>query len=584
MGLAKNFKSKPNRLYKYINGKSKDCTPIGPLEVDGVLIDDIPGMAEALLENYEKACTPFSPYTGNYTPTSNKVMGDIQITNTKVKKAFFNMSDSKAPGRDSLNPKIFKKLHKTVVPYMRKLIQYSYDNGFIYSHWQQVLIAPLYKPGKPRNLPQSYRPVSLMQISAKCCEKVLMDEWIKFMDKHNLMTGAQHAAKKRSGTLTNLTSYLDYVTKQTDSYSQIEVCGFDMSLAFDRARYSDIIDGVLAHGMSTKCAKWLYNFLTTRKVSVKLENHISRHFIPTSGTSQGSIAASHFFCCVMATLTKTIKSKFFIYCDDLRIVAPSSNIFEREVIQDDLNALSAWCDHRAFLINPLKSFNISFGKQYTKNSFFYKGQKIPKVSSSLDLGVVVNNSIDMKEQLDNTISSMRQKCQLAKKSFVPSATLRTVLWKSYVMGKFNYTCPLIPARYEYHKKAMMQLQHNFFKSVTFPKGVVPPEPILDELERHRLTYVWKIINGKVNVDKSIFSVYDHKRLGKNRIRFPHCRTSLRRRFFSVDVVPKWNKLPESARTAKTANAFKKILKKEFSSSVNCLGEPLEGKYKYRNKA
>ena len=65
-----------------------------------------------------------------------------------------------------------------------------------------------------------------------------MSEWIEFMDTNNLMNRAQHAAKKHSGTLTNLTEYLDFVTKLVDSMNQTEVLGFDMSLAFDRARFA----------------------------------------------------------------------------------------------------------------------------------------------------------------------------------------------------------------------------------------------------------------------------------------------------------------------------------------------------------
>ena len=562
--LVRNFRTKPSKLYNYINSKSKDNTPVGPFVIDGQTIDDVPGMAEALANNYDSASTPFAPYKGDFLPTSQVSMPEIEISSRKIRKAIFSFADSKSAGRDGIGPKIYKKLHKTLIPYLKVLIQYSYDNGFIFSHWHDVLIAPLYKPGKPRNQPQSYRPVALMQLSLKICEKVLMSDWIEFMDTNNLMNRAQHAAKKHSGTLTNLTEYLDFVTKSVDSMNQTEVLGFDMSLAFDRARYCDIIAGVLNHGMSTKCAKWLYNFLTQRRVAVRLGSHISRSFTPTSGTSQGSIAASHYFCCIMASLSSVLKSQYYIYCDDLRIVAPCSNIFEKESVQQDLHDLEVWADHHAFSINPLKSFNITFGKQFTPHTFCFKGKVIPKLEVSKDLGLKISSKLDFREQLEDCIDSVRQKCQLARKTFSMSTKLRCLVWQKYIMAKLQYGMSIIPIRSEHVKKSLIRLQYNFFKPVHFTENCPRPQPILAKLAQMRMSYVWKIINEKTNVDSTIFSVYHHKRLGKNRLRLPKCKTAIRRNFFAVEAVSEWNDLSEDTRNAKSMYTFKKSIQDDLS--------------------
>ena len=117
-------------------------------------------MADVLAKHYEGAHSDLVQYEGQYlNPLGTPVMPDVHITERKVRKALFTLKPNKAPGGDNITIVQLRKLQRTVVPYLTKIIKYSYETGYIYTHWHKVLIAPLHKPGKPRDQASSYRPV-----------------------------------------------------------------------------------------------------------------------------------------------------------------------------------------------------------------------------------------------------------------------------------------------------------------------------------------------------------------------------------------------------------------------------------------
>ena len=85
--------------------------------------------------------------------------------------------------------------------------------------------------------------------------------------------------------------------------------------------------------------------------------------------------------------------------------------------------------------------------------------------------------------------------------------------------------------------------------------------------RGDMIQTWKIIHGVDNVDKKTwFKMVDgdealHRtRAAGNQLNIvkPKCKNDLRRNFFSVRVVEKWNSLSNRVREAKTLNSFKNL--------------------------
>ena len=570
--LVQSLKSKPHKFYKYAEGKTKSCAPIGPLMNEGQQIGQDQAMADVLAKHYEGAHSDFIQYEGQYlNPLGTPVMPDVHITERKVRKALFTLKPNKAPGGDNITIVQLRKLQRTVVPYLTKIIKYSYETGYIYTHWHKVLIAPLHKPGKPRDQASSYRPVALLMGTLKLAEYVIMVEWVKHMEKAGLMSGAQHAGRRGRSTITNMVEYMDFLTKAIDEGHSCTSLAFDMSLAFDKSTYKDIIDSVLEHGMAPKGAKWLDNFLTNRKISVKVGECVSKPYTPNSSTSQGSVSGVAYFNCIMDGLKHFVGLNYFQFCDDTKIIAITDTNEQKNELQRTVDNFAQWTKNRHLKVNPTKSVAMYFNKAEAR-TYTFDGLAIPRSKESVDLGAVVDEKVTWRPHIEAAIATLKQKSQMARRNFKSrSGKVMKLLWEVFCTSSFQYMTPIIPITSKMHQRQIMRIQKNFFRNVLFDERCEGPAPLLHQLERLRLCFVWKVMHKQTCLDPDSLFQIQHKghRLGPMRLSMPKCRTRARREFFAANVVEAWNELPANKKVDPSINRFKTYLKKKhYSTKTN----------------
>ena len=75
--------------------------------------------------------------------------------------------------------------------------------------------------------------MSLISSLLKVLEKILRTKIVEHLTKYNLLSAAQHGFVRKKSCLTNLTCFLDKITKRLDEGQEVEVCYLDFSKAFD---------------------------------------------------------------------------------------------------------------------------------------------------------------------------------------------------------------------------------------------------------------------------------------------------------------------------------------------------------------
>jgi hypothetical protein len=65
-------------------------------------------------------------------------------------------------------------------------------------------IIPILKPNKPEHMYNSYRPIALQSNIFKLFEKLLMNDFLPFIDDQNIIPGTQYSYKNES--IVNLNS------------------------------------------------------------------------------------------------------------------------------------------------------------------------------------------------------------------------------------------------------------------------------------------------------------------------------------------------------------------------------------------
>ena len=95
------------------------------------------------------------------------------IHNEEVMNAINNMKYGKAGGLDGITSDIIKECPNHFIDMLSKLYNTCFTNGNFPDNWRVGIITPVYKKG-PKNIPNNYRPITLLPILNKVFTKVLI--------------------------------------------------------------------------------------------------------------------------------------------------------------------------------------------------------------------------------------------------------------------------------------------------------------------------------------------------------------------------------------------------------------------------
>jgi len=82
----------------------------------------------------------------------------------------------------------------------------------------------------------------------KVPDKLLHDEIIKLLGKHDMIWDSQHGFRSGRSCTTNLLAFLDQVTKVIDSGGSLDAVFLDFAKAFDTVPHGRLIAKLRAHG------------------------------------------------------------------------------------------------------------------------------------------------------------------------------------------------------------------------------------------------------------------------------------------------------------------------------------------------
>ena len=102
----------------------------------------------------------------------HRLMQNINITETGIKKLLNNLKPHKAAGPDKIPSRILKECSEVISPILLIIFRKSLSCGKIPSEWKHANICPVYKKGDKHDH-INYRPISLTCICCKLLEHII---------------------------------------------------------------------------------------------------------------------------------------------------------------------------------------------------------------------------------------------------------------------------------------------------------------------------------------------------------------------------------------------------------------------------
>jgi hypothetical protein len=146
-------------------------------------------------------------------PSPHPTMGPIEITENGVFKLLSNLKVHKAAGPDLIPTQLLRELAPIIAPMLTTLFQASINQGTIPSEWKEANVVPIFKKGD-KSRASNYRPVSLTVVTCKMLEHVICRSIHKHLEKHRILTDAQHGFRNKRSCESQLIHNLPFKTWQ----------------------------------------------------------------------------------------------------------------------------------------------------------------------------------------------------------------------------------------------------------------------------------------------------------------------------------------------------------------------------------
>ena len=216
------------RFYKFIKHQKMDHNGVSPLKVDGILVNDPKGKAEALNKQFKSVFTYETDFTPNQQYPQYPSMTPINITSPGVLKLLQGLNPMKASGPDNLSPRVLKELSLQIAEPLTILFQRSLSDGVVPSDWRRANVVPIFKKGQKYSC-ANYRPISLTCIISKVMEHIICSNIMAHANTHNILYSLQHGFRSKRACETQLVEFVHDIVSNMAAGLQTDVCILDFS-------------------------------------------------------------------------------------------------------------------------------------------------------------------------------------------------------------------------------------------------------------------------------------------------------------------------------------------------------------------
>ena len=394
--LVGDVKAIPRDFYQCINSQKKDTQGIPPLKWK-----NRKGVAQSDLEKAEE-------YNGQFTDVFNKnehtqvplldrsatFKDDIVVSKNGVIKVLKGLNPSKALGPDELHPRVLKEVATELGPVFAHLFQQSIDTGEIPKEWFLANICPLFKKSD-RSLACNYRPVSLTYVPCKLLEHIVCSNIIAHLDGYKLLSGRQHAFRKRYSCETQLTTVINDWAKILDNRGQVDTFILDFEKAFNKPPHELLKSKLFNYGIGGKTLKWIDSSLCFRQQRVVV-NGVKSDWAPVlSGVPQGTVLGP--------LLSSDIESGIRLFADDCVCYREIKDEDDTIKLQRDIDRLGSWARKWGMRFQPVKCNMMQLTRKRFKkiHALYTLYTDLENVESIKYLGVTITNDLRWNTHVSN---------------------------------------------------------------------------------------------------------------------------------------------------------------------------------------
>ena len=586
--LVAQINSHPKLFHSYIKHKKVNPPCIGPLKLpDGQLTDDPRAMAELFLQSFSGVFNDVL----NVVPSSNQscstAIEPLVITPDLVYKTLKFLDPNKCMGDDGFHPRLLRNLASVLSKPLSILFTNSLNRGVLPDSWLNSTVVPIYKKVS-RYDPLNYRPISITSVVCKTLERIIVSKIMEHLESNNLLSEEQYGFRSGRSTTDQLLLTYEYVSEQVDKKGTVDLVFFDFEKAFDKVMHFVLLRKLSDLGIDGKILHWIAQFLTNRRMRVRVGESVSSSIRVRSGVPQGTCLGPILFLVYINYVASKLKCFYKIFADDIKVYigyALDSGNSHSSRLQADIDKLVETSESWGLSLNIKKCSVMRFcpnrpGVSFSGISPYKVGNSHLKFSSSQsDLGVVIDRQLKFHSHINKVVGNVgAMMTNLLASTVCRSRDFMLDLYTSHIRPKIEYASSVWNVGYKGDDKKLERLQRRWTRNIHGLENLQYHErlqclnlfSVQGRLLRYDLIQVWKIISGNSCIPiQTMFEIntYTATRGHPYKLRVKRCRTEIRQKFFSQRTVEVWNSLKSDTVTASTLDSFKRLLQADLGQRL-----------------
>lgn len=486
-GLQNNIKDNIKLFWSYTKKRKQSNTYPSVLKYENNCSDDPKAISEMFSNFFMSTYKSQNPNIDSI-DTSNTTSNDLSenpsvISVEEVSNMLSKIDINKNGGPDRI-PNIFLRYCASQLALPLSIIfNKSLSSGVFPTTFKEAFVTPVFKSGDS-SLITNYRPISMLNSIALIFEKIVHKQLLILLkDK---ISQCQHGFCKNKSTGTNLTHYINYISRALDSGLEVHAIYTDFSKAFDTVNHKILIKKLYAMGIRGRLLEWIKSYLKNRKMSVTFNGSKSDPFSPPSGVPQGSVLGPLLFNIFINDLPSKLKCNSLFFADDLKMFTKITQPIDCNNLQSDINTLNNWCNENGLLLNINKCKYIPFSNRIVQlqTSYHINGITLEQVSSIRDLGVIFDSKLRFDLHIEEIIKKSYRMLGFIMRATSKFNNIKCInmLYNALVRSNLEYNSFIWSPHYESQSHQIERIQKNYTRQLAF-KFRIDYNDYTDRLER-----------------------------------------------------------------------------------------------------
>ncbi|KAK4829180.1 hypothetical protein QYF61_002445 [Mycteria americana] len=283
----------------------------------------------------------------------------------QVRDQLRNLKVHKSMGPDEMHPQVLRELVDEAAKPLSIISEKLWQSGEVPTDWKRGNIM----------------------------EQILLETMLMRMENKEVTGDSQHGFTRGKLCLTNLVAFYNGVTALVDKGRANGVIYLDLCKAFDTIPHDNLVSKLERHGFDRWTTRWIRNRLDGRTQRVAVNGSI---FV--GDTDSG----------IECTLSK--------FANDTKLCGAVNTLEGRDAIQRDLDRLERRAPARLMKFNKAKRKVLHTGRGNPKHKYRLGGEWIESSPAEKDLGVLVDEKLNMTQQCALTAQKANPKSRTAART------------------------------------------------------------------------------------------------------------------------------------------------------------------------